>query len=134
MSEITKKVMEEIGYEPPDVAKGTKPSLTTVPNFVRYDEEGRPIAGGALTLRAEGFDVGATVQRDDDLYKVAAVHDDGNVDVADLRTGNVQHVPHDVFMSAFKKTSETLEEFTDWRQHTRASKIRTLTLCRGHTS
>ena len=118
MSEITKKFMDEIGYGPPDVAKGSKPGLTTVPNFVRYDEEGRPIAGGALTLRTEGFDVGATVKRDDDLYKVAAVHDDGNVDVSDLRTGNVEHVPHDVFMSDFKKTAETFEEFTDWRQHT----------------
>ena len=62
MASVAKKFMEEIGHVPVD--KGSVSSSVATPNVVQYDEDGRPVAGGALMLRTEGFEVGTKVKCD----------------------------------------------------------------------
>jgi hypothetical protein len=85
-----------------------------VPNVVHYDDDGKPIAGGALMLRTEGFDVGSRVKRDADLFTIKGLHDNGDVDVIDDRTGSKHTIAHDEFLVHFKKTTEVFDELVGW--------------------
>jgi len=118
MEEVTRKFAEEIGCASGGVKPITAASASShTPNVVQYDDEGRPVAGGALMLRTLGFDVGAAVKSGDGLFSITKVHDDGSVTVKDARTHNDSIVSHNDFLAKYKKTTETFEEFNKWAEH-----------------